>query len=315
MSPFVPLLLAGYPAEWGPPPPVAPFGMAPLPHERIILPIIFPVIGATRWRDSYGDRRSGFLHTGIDIAARKMSPIVAPFGGTIGLKRNSFWIYADNGWAMLGTHLNDDTPGRNDGRGSRDLMFAPDVSAGSRVRAGQLIGYVGDSGMATGPHLHFELYKPGTGATMERIRNPRPSLHMAQRISRPVVTFLPGKPPKGKLRLQGCIRKLDEAASTLTMILASKQLPNGLTRAVSRPMYVKLRLDRTAVEAAGGYEAIKSISEATPFGVLISAQGGYQNARVSEIVLPDPVTTGGDVASAPLRQLRARSSKPAPARR
>jgi len=313
MSFLVPLLLAGYPPEWGPPPPVAPYGMARLPQERVILPIIFPVIGKTRWRDSYGDRRSGFLHTGIDIAAPKMSPIVAPFGGTIGLKRNSFWIYADNGWAMLGTHLNDDTPGRNDGRGSRDLMFAPDVSAGSRVRAGQLIGYVGDSGNATGPHLHFELYKPGEGPTMPRIRNPRPSLHMAQRLSAPVPTILPGWPAKGSIGLQGCLRSLDEATSTLTMILVSKQLPNGMTHSVSHPMYVRLRLDRSAVEAIGGFEALRAIPETTPFGVMIPGRGGYQDARVSEIVLPEPTSTDVGDAAWPLRRVQARASRSVPA--
>lgn len=281
MTPLVLALLFQRP-EWGPPPPVAPYGMRALPAQRIVVPMLFPVIAHCQWRDDYGAPRRGFLHTGIDIRAAKMSPIVAPFPGRIGLKRESFWIYGDSGWAMLGTHLNDDNPGRHDHRASKDFMFAPDLAPGDHVRAGQLVGYVGMSGDATGPHLHFELYAPGPGPTMARIRDPFPSLKVSQRISAPVPRLLAGRPPKGTMRLDGCVRFADAASGKLILILTSKQLPNGRTVRVSHPRYVRLHL----APRCDGFNALQSLPPTTPVGVLVPASGSVDGARASRVILP-----------------------------
>ncbi len=277
-------LLAGQRPEWGPPPPVAPFGQAALPAQRVIMPMVFPVVGKVRWDDGFGEQRAGFRHTGIDIRGPKMSPIVAPFSGTLGLKKFSFWIYADNGWAMLGTHLNDDNPGKHDHKAPKDLMFAPNLTPGMRVHAGQFIGYLGESGDATAPHLHFELYAPGTGPTMGRIRNPTPSLHLAKVLSAPVPAIIPGRPRSGMTRLDGCIRKID--GDTITLILVGKQLPNGTTLCVCHPSYVKLKLTPVAVERIGGMFALTSLPNTTQIGVNIPADSQYEGALISSIVLP-----------------------------
>lgn len=278
------LLFAFQRPEWGPPPPVAPYGQKALPSQKAIMPMVFPVIGAVRWDDGYGEQRSGFLHTGIDIRGPKMSPIVAPFSGTLGLKKFSFWIYADNGWAMLGKHLNDDNIGKHDHKAPKDLMFAPNLTAGMRVHAGQFIGYLGESGDATAPHLHFELYAPGSGPTMGRIRNPRPSLNLAKKLSAPVPTIIPGRPHSGMTRLEGCIRKID--GDNLTLILVTKQLENGTTLAVSHPYYVRLKLTPAALDRVGGVATLKGLPDTTAIAVYISAASQYDGALISSIVLP-----------------------------
>ena len=182
------------------PPPVAPFSNRNLPSTNVRMPIIFPLIGGCSYNDGYNAQRSGFRHTGIDIKAPKMTPIVAPFKGIFGNKVHTFWIYGEYGWKCLGTHLNDDTPGTNDGKDNFDFMFAPNLRFGDSVEAGQLLGYVGNSGDATGPHLHFEIYSP------VGIRNPFPSLQHSVRIDTPlrVIRALDEKPDHAQERYEVC---------------------------------------------------------------------------------------------------------------
>ena len=132
-----------------------------------IYPIIFPVVGANHYTDTFSAARSGGrTHQATDIMAAKMIPVVAAADGTVGWQHDEIGgnccamaLNHDDGWASWYIHLNNDTPGTDDGLG---FGFAEGIVSGAHVTAGQLIGWVGDSGNAegTGSHLHFELHRP-----------------------------------------------------------------------------------------------------------------------------------------------------------
>jgi len=247
--------------EWGPPPPVAPYSMQNLPAEHVVIPLVFPVLGESRWTDDYNESRGTFRHTGIDIKATKMTPIVAPFSGRLGFKRETFWIYGDDGWSTLGTHLNDDNPGKHDHAGDRDVMFAPNIVPYQHVVAGQFLGYVGESGDATAPHLHFEIYAPGAGPTMGRIRDAFLSLKAAKILKAPVPapTRINDAPPAGEIRIDGCIRRSNMHDGTLTLLLADEQSPAGIVQVVTRIAYKTVSLSAAALNSVGGWRALRSL--------------------------------------------------------
>ena len=141
--------------------------------------MIFPIDGNPyRFRDTFGDCRDGCAHThqGTDIYAAKMTKVVAVAPGTV---RYVNWsrspdlnpgrccsvvIDHDDGWQTRYLHLNNDNPGTDDGKG---WGIADGIAPGVRVSAGQLIGWLGDSGNAetSNPQLHFELRAPGNIVT------------------------------------------------------------------------------------------------------------------------------------------------------
>ncbi len=91
----------------------------------------------------FGNRR---FHSGIDISAPHGTPIIAAAGGQVvqsgyfGGYGHSIMVYHGGGYATWYAHLS----GYN-------------VSVGQNVERGQVIGFVGSTGWATGPHLHFEV--------------------------------------------------------------------------------------------------------------------------------------------------------------
>ncbi|HEX6221658.1 MAG TPA: peptidoglycan DD-metalloendopeptidase family protein [Acidimicrobiia bacterium] len=129
--------------------------------------IVFPVAGPHSFTDTFGAPRDGGLrrHAGIDIFADKGVPVVAVADGVIEdvsekyLAGQYVIVRHDDGWRSKYLHLDDDTPGTDDGLGTG---YATGVEVGVRVTPGTVLGFVGDSGNAesTAPHLHFGLFQP-----------------------------------------------------------------------------------------------------------------------------------------------------------
>jgi putative cell wall-binding protein len=134
-------------------------------------PMTFPVIGKVSYSDTFGAPRDGGAraHEGTDIMGQKMQQLVAAADGTLTqltIPQPSYGymlvITGDDGWSYHYLHINNDTPGTDDGNAPLEDVFAPGLKKGDRVNAGQFVAYMGDSGNAesTGPHLHFELHDP-----------------------------------------------------------------------------------------------------------------------------------------------------------
>lgn len=97
-----------------------------------------PVLGYTR------------MHAGIDFRASYGSPIYAVSDGTVQFA------------GRHGGHGNFVKLSHGGGLGTGYAhMSRIAVSSGQRVRRGQVIGYVGSTGLSTGPHLHYEMYRNG----------------------------------------------------------------------------------------------------------------------------------------------------------
>jgi hypothetical protein len=128
--------------------------------------ITYPVMGSVRYSNDWGNARSGHVHQGTDLMGSKLQPELAAENGVIRWVHadgsNMLSLKGDSGWEYWYIHINNDTPGTDDGANPPEFILAPGVAAGSRVVAGQFIAYMGDSGNAegTGPHLHFEMHKP-----------------------------------------------------------------------------------------------------------------------------------------------------------
>ena len=112
-----------------------------------------PLEGGGTLRSRFGYRihpifHTRKLHTGIDLAARSGTPIYAAGDGVIKYYKwqsgygNKVEIQHVNGYETAYGHMS---------------RYVDGLSVGSRVRQGQIIGYVGSTGQSTGPHLHFEI--------------------------------------------------------------------------------------------------------------------------------------------------------------
>lgn len=157
-------------------------------------PLVFPVVGPASYIDDFGAPRGTGRHQGNDIMAKRRAPVVAAEAGRVTIYRGSWnagcmlYLYGASGTTYYYIHLNDDLTRRDDNRATDcrvGVAYAPGLKSGQRVRAGQLIGFNGNSGDARGiaPHLHFEV-RPNGG----RAVNPFRHLNRADRLlfARPI---------------------------------------------------------------------------------------------------------------------------------
>jgi len=142
--------------------------------------MVFPVIGNTNYSDTFLAYRAGQVdnkHHAIDIFGAKHSKLVSPIDGTVryvGYPQDSWGWYIilvdDGGFEYHFMHINNDTPGTDNGAGGPMNAYAPDLKGqynvgaqnATRVVKGQHIAFLGDSGNAesTPAHLHIEIIKP-----------------------------------------------------------------------------------------------------------------------------------------------------------
>jgi hypothetical protein len=130
--------------------------------------MVWPLGVDSRVFSSFGaDRDAGSRrHQGNDLPAPKMAPVVAVADGVVTSIHSTppddcCWLLIthNDGWQSLYVHLNNDTYQTDDGLGHG---VKPGLEVGDAVAAGQVVGWVGDSGNAEEsiPHLHFELRDP-----------------------------------------------------------------------------------------------------------------------------------------------------------
>jgi len=149
--------------------------------------IVFPVSGGATFSDDFNDARGSGVHEGNDLMAPKMTPIIAARGGRVSSAPTTqpsygyiISIAGDDGYKYSYLHINNDTPGTDDGLGTAASAYAPGIQQGAQVSQGQVIAYVGDSGNAesTGSHLHFEIRLPDNTPI-----NPYPYLNISLKIN------------------------------------------------------------------------------------------------------------------------------------
>ena len=126
-----------------------------------------PINGA-RLSSSFGMRKHPILgynkmHRGTDFAAPSGTPIMASGSGTITRARwcggggNCVKIKHNSTYQTVYAHMK---------------SFAKGIKEGRKVKQGQIIGYVGSTGLSTGPHLHYEVIVNGKKVNSQRLKLP-----------------------------------------------------------------------------------------------------------------------------------------------
>ena len=136
--------------------------------KSIVKSLMKTPINGARLSSSFGMRKHpilGFnkMHRGTDFAAPTGTPIMASGSGTITRARwcggggNCVKIRHNSTYETIYAHMS---------------KFARGIKEGKKVKQGQIIGYVGSTGMSTGPHLHYEVVVNGKKVNSQKLKLP-----------------------------------------------------------------------------------------------------------------------------------------------
>ena len=136
--------------------------------KSVIKTLMKTPINGARLSSSFGMRKHpilGFnkLHQGTDFAAARGTPIMASGNGVVEMAQkykgygNYILLKHNSTFKTAYAHLS---------------KYGRSVRRGVRVTQGQIIGYVGSTGMSTGPHLHYEVIKNGKKINSQRLKLP-----------------------------------------------------------------------------------------------------------------------------------------------
>ena len=143
-------------------------GYYDLEGKSIVKSLMKTPINGARLSSSFGMRKHpilGFnkMHRGTDFAAPTGTPIMASGSGTVTRARwcggggNCVKIKHNSTYQTIYAHMKN---------------FARGIKEGKKVRQGQIIGYVGSTGMSTGPHLHYEVMVNGKKVNSQKLNLP-----------------------------------------------------------------------------------------------------------------------------------------------
>jgi murein DD-endopeptidase MepM/ murein hydrolase activator NlpD len=259
-------------------------------HESVVVPLVFPVLNVKTWSDSFLVNRDGGSrrHLGQDLIAPKMTPIVACFDGIVFLGKPkkagghyTLTLKGDNGWIANYYHINNDTPGTDDGMGGDENAYAPGLESGQRVTAGQFIAYVGDSGNAenTVSHLHFELWDSVTKAVVNAAPSLRAATDSQPSVSVPAAEI---KVLPKEVRYDGIVKEVDAQRKTVVVDVLT-ETKAGKARAVRTKKTITITIARKTDAFVLGNENIPvACSDLRPglYAVLVAAPGSNE-ARIA----------------------------------
>jgi Peptidase family M23 len=244
--------------------------------------IVFPVVGKSLYTDDFSDPRGQGRHQGNDIIAPRRALVVAAEDGTVKLHTTSWragcmlYLYGTSGTTYLYVHLNNDLGNGNDNKGKcvAGVAYAPHLKSGAKVKAGELIAFLGDSGDADGinPHLHFEVHPKDGGAV-----SPYPYLQKATRL---LFAAKPGS--MFTLAVTGTMAAFVDGRIDLKVDRV-RNWPNGRKvthdgQLVSIDLPETAELDRTAIQLRKGAAAPRVTVYTTPAKVTLAALAGEAGA-------------------------------------